>query len=181
MSSWPLTSAFHCSFGLKSDAPGYTCTSRSTFAALASRAMICTISSRTSPRPPGNWCEARSVVGAARTPVLINANTAAATAAHLSGIMRILLRKLAYSATETRIASAGLPANHLPRHRALVVGRGVRGGAASQARPLRRGHYLLPRHPGARAKQASQGQPLQRDGRGADPAPPLPGGKKAEG
>src|SRR4051812_45474804 len=27
--------------------------------------MICTISSRTSPRPPGNWCEARSVVGAA--------------------------------------------------------------------------------------------------------------------
>src|SRR5882724_2436377 len=64
MSSWPFTSAFHCSFGLNSDAPGYTCTSRSTPAALASRAMIWTISSRTSPRPPGNWCDARNTVGA---------------------------------------------------------------------------------------------------------------------
>src|SRR5438309_5919369 len=172
MSSWPLTSAFHCSFGLKSDAPGYTCTSRSTLAAFASRAMICTISSRTSPRPPGNWCEARSVVGAARALALNAANAAAATAVDLSGIMHILLRKLAYSATETRIASAGLPANHLPWHRALVVGRELRGGAASQARPLCRRHHLVPRHSCARAKQASQGQPLQRDGRGADPAPP---------
>src|SRR6266853_2307115 len=66
MSNCPFTSAFHCSFGLNSDAPGYTCTSRSTPAALASRAMICTISSRTSPLPPGNWCDARSTVGAAK-------------------------------------------------------------------------------------------------------------------
>src|SRR5258708_16963940 len=28
--------------------------------------MICTISSRTSPLPPGNWCDARSTVGAAK-------------------------------------------------------------------------------------------------------------------
>src|SRR5229473_7142461 len=60
MSSCPFTSAFHCSLGLNSDAPGYTCTSSSTPAALASRAMICTISSRASPLPPGNWCEALS-------------------------------------------------------------------------------------------------------------------------
>src|SRR5882762_10739139 len=66
MSSCPFTNAFHCSLGLNSDAPGYTCTSSSTPAALASRAMICTISSRTSPLPPGNWCEARSTVGAAK-------------------------------------------------------------------------------------------------------------------
>src|SRR5882762_2527382 len=65
MSSCPFTSAFHCSLGLNSDAPGYTCTSSSTPAALASRAMICTISSRTSPLPPGNWCDALSTVGAA--------------------------------------------------------------------------------------------------------------------
>src|SRR5882672_2538361 len=65
MSSWPFTSAFHCSFGLNRDAPGYTCTSSSTPAALASRATICTISSRTSPLPPGNWCDARNTVGAA--------------------------------------------------------------------------------------------------------------------
>jgi len=32
---------------------------------LASRAMICTISSRASPLPPGNWWEARSTIGAA--------------------------------------------------------------------------------------------------------------------
>src|SRR6266436_9559886 len=126
--------------------------SRSTLAALASRAMICTISSRTSPRPPGNWCEARSVVGAARALALNAANTAAATAAHLSGIMRFLLRKLAYSARDR----AGLPAHHLPWDQALFLGAGLRRRAASQARPLRRGHYLLPCHPGARAKQASQ-------------------------
>src|SRR2546423_10750280 len=66
MSSCPFTSAFHCSFGLNNDAPGYTCTSRSTPAALVSRAMICTISSRTSPLPPGNWCEARNTTGGAR-------------------------------------------------------------------------------------------------------------------
>src|SRR3954467_9373077 len=76
MSSCPLTSAFHCSLGLNSEAPGYTWISRSTFAALASRAMICTISSRTSPRPPGNWCEARSVVGAANALAAENAPSA---------------------------------------------------------------------------------------------------------
>src|SRR5882762_1182762 len=103
--------------------------------------MICTISSRTSPRPPGNWCEARSVVGAARELALIDASTAAATAAHLSGIMRFLLRKLAYSARDR----AGLPADHLPWHQALFLGAGLPRGAASQARPLRRRHYLLPR------------------------------------
>src|SRR6266571_3295150 len=71
MSSCPFTNAFHCSFGLNRDAPGYTCTSSSTPAALASRAMICTISSRTSPLPPGNWCEARSTVGAAKAEPVI--------------------------------------------------------------------------------------------------------------
>src|SRR5882672_368773 len=80
MSSCPLTSAFHCSFGLNSDAPGYTCTSRSTPAALASRAMICTISSRTSPRPPGNWCEARSVVDCAKALAQIAESTDATNA-----------------------------------------------------------------------------------------------------
>src|SRR5439155_8808424 len=134
--------------------------------------MICTISSRTSPRPPGNWCEARSVVGAARALALNAANRAAATAADLSGIMLVLLRKWPYSARDR----AGLPADHLPRHQALVLGAGLRRGAAPQDRALRWRHYLLPRHLGARAKQASQGQPLQRHGRGADPAPPRPGG-----
>src|SRR6266849_10072318 len=77
MSSCPFTSAFHCSFGLNRDAPGYTCTSRSTPAALASRAMICTISSRTSPLPPGNWCAARNTVGAAKTEPEIKAPASA--------------------------------------------------------------------------------------------------------
>src|SRR2546428_6349125 len=88
MSSCPFTNAFHCSFGLNRDAPGYTCTSRSTPAALASRAMICTISSRTSPRPPGNWCEARKTVGAATAnPASAAAASAAPTANHLDFIM----------------------------------------------------------------------------------------------
>src|SRR2546422_6851263 len=104
--------------------------------------MICTISSRTAPRPPGNWCEARSVVGAARALALNAANTAAATAADLSGIMPILLRKLAYSARDR----AGLSADHLPWHQALLLGAGLRRGAAPQARALRRRHHLLPRH-----------------------------------
>src|SRR5438445_11627207 len=78
MSSWPFTSAFHCSLGLKSEAPGKTCTSRPTFAAFASRAMICTISSRTSPLPPGNWCAARSVTLAARALVASAATPSAA-------------------------------------------------------------------------------------------------------
>src|SRR5882762_5839455 len=77
MSSCPFTSAFHCSLGLNSDAPGYTCTSSSTPAALASRAMICTISSRTSPLPPGNWCDARNTVGAAKTEPEIKAPASA--------------------------------------------------------------------------------------------------------
>src|SRR5438093_3802013 len=77
MSSCPFTSAFHCSFGLNSDAPGYTCTSSSTPAALTSRAMICTISSRTSPLPPGNWCDARSTVCAAKAEPEIKAPASA--------------------------------------------------------------------------------------------------------
>src|SRR3954467_6510947 len=94
MSSCPLTSAFHCSFGLKSDAPGYTCTSSSTLAALASRATICTISSRTSPLPPGNWCDARRVVGAAYVCTLAEASAAAhAIATTLTVLMLLLLRK----------------------------------------------------------------------------------------
>src|SRR5438128_7089596 len=92
MSSCPFTSAFHCSFGLNRDAPGYTCTSRSTLAALASRAMICTISSRTSPRPPGNWCEARRVVGAPRALALIAAPSALAIMACLMRVIQILLQ-----------------------------------------------------------------------------------------
>src|SRR6185312_14529393 len=39
--------------------------SRSTLAALASLAMICTISSRGSPLPPGNWCDAFNVTAPA--------------------------------------------------------------------------------------------------------------------
>src|SRR5436853_7044141 len=105
--------------------------------------MICTISSRTSPRPPGNWCEARSVVGAARAFALNAANTAAATAADLGGIMLILLRKLAYSAR----ARAGLPADYLPWHQALLLGAGLRRGAAAPARLGRRRPPHLPRHP----------------------------------
>src|SRR2546427_4958450 len=82
MSSCPFTSAFHCSFGLNRDAPGYTCTSRSTLAALASRAMICTISSRTSPLPPGNWCDARNTVGAAKAGPEIKAPASANAMPH---------------------------------------------------------------------------------------------------
>src|SRR5437870_13867277 len=108
--------------------------------------MICTISSRTSPRPPGNWCEARSVVGAARAFALNAANTAAATAADLSGIMLILLRKLAYSARDR----AGLPADYLPWPQALLLGAGLRRRAAPQARALRRSHHLPTRRPGSR-------------------------------
>src|SRR5258708_22236411 len=51
--------------------------SRSTPAALASRAMICTISSRTSPLPRGNWCDARSTVGAAKAEPAIKAPASA--------------------------------------------------------------------------------------------------------
>src|SRR3989475_6478473 len=82
MSSCPFTSAFHCSFGLNRDAPGSTCTSRSTPAALASRAMICTISSRTSPLPPGNWCDARNTVGAAKAGPEIKAPASANAMPH---------------------------------------------------------------------------------------------------
>src|SRR6185369_16464649 len=83
MSSCPFTSAFHCSLGLKSEAPGNTCTSSPTFAAFASRAMICTISSRTSPLPPGNWCDARRVTLAANTGA---AATQRATAAAMRNV-----------------------------------------------------------------------------------------------
>src|SRR5258706_2120493 len=65
--------------------------SRSTPAAVASRAMICTISSRTSPRPPGNWCEARSVIGAANTLALYTANKAPLTSACWIDLMSLLL------------------------------------------------------------------------------------------
>src|SRR5256885_14205230 len=109
--------------------------------------MICTISSRTSPRPPGNWCEARSVVGAARALALNAANMAAATAADLSGIMRFLLRKLAYSARDP----AGLPADHLPWHQTPLLGPGLRRGSAPQPPTRRRKPHLLPRHPIARS------------------------------
>src|SRR5690349_15714966 len=56
--------------------------------------MICTISSRTSPRPPGNWCEARSVVGAAAAVAEIAAS-AVASAARWNAFMSILLLKVA--------------------------------------------------------------------------------------
>src|SRR5260370_19072460 len=39
--------------------------------------MICTISSRTSPLPPGNWCDARSTVGAAKAEPAIKAPASA--------------------------------------------------------------------------------------------------------
>src|SRR6266851_3382187 len=87
MSSCPFTNAFHCSLGLKSEAPGKTCTSRPTFAAFASRAMICTISSRTSPLPPGNWCAARSVTLA---PKALVARAAAPNAARMRVIFTMV-------------------------------------------------------------------------------------------
>src|SRR5262245_48076448 len=90
MSSWPLTIAFHWSFGLNSDAPGKTWTSRPTLAALASRAMIWTISSRASPLPPGNWCDALSTVCA--WAAAENAQRAAAKAAANFPIRLLLYR-----------------------------------------------------------------------------------------
>src|SRR6266480_5232181 len=90
MSSCPFTKAFHCSFGLNRDAPGYTCTSSSTPAAFASRAMICTISSRTSPLPPGNWCEARSTVGAAKAEPAIKPPASARAIPRLKFVMDLL-------------------------------------------------------------------------------------------
>src|SRR4051812_39264758 len=68
--------------------------SSSTLAAFASRATICTISSRTSPLPPGNWCDARRVVGAAYVCTLAEASAAAhAIATTLIVLMLLLLRK----------------------------------------------------------------------------------------
>src|SRR5689334_17665694 len=56
--------------------------------------MICTISSRTSPRPPGNWCEARSVV--APNAVVPNAaQSALATSSCLMRVINLLLVKFA--------------------------------------------------------------------------------------
>src|SRR6266699_1055343 len=110
MSSCPFTSAFHCSFGLKSDAPGYTCTSSSTPAALASRAMICTISSRTSPLPPGNWCEARSTVGAAKAEPEIKAPASAKA-------VPLRLRFVMDSPPHCSIKSAGNAARRSLAHR----------------------------------------------------------------
>src|SRR5690242_20549781 len=56
--------------------------------------MICTISSRTSPRPPGNWCDARRTVGA---PYAVNAiaESAVASAARCSVFIAFLLLELA--------------------------------------------------------------------------------------
>ena len=61
MSIWPVSIAFHCSCALTRLEPGKTLISSPTLAAATSRAIICTISSRTSPLPPGNWCDAFSV------------------------------------------------------------------------------------------------------------------------
>src|SRR6266536_1186356 len=67
--------------------------SRSTPAAFASRAMICTISSRTSPLPPGNWCDARNVTGvAAAVPASSAAVSAASTSIRLNFLIWLLLR-----------------------------------------------------------------------------------------
>jgi hypothetical protein len=51
-----------------------------TLAAAASLAIICTMSSRTSPLPPGNWCEARIVTSAATAVTATQAAQAAAIA-----------------------------------------------------------------------------------------------------
>src|SRR5690349_16626842 len=109
MSSWPFTSAFHCSLGLNSDAPGNTWTSSPTLAAFASRAMIWTISSRTSPLPPGNWCEARSVTLAASAGV--HAATTAATQAriHADFIISSLLLVMVAAAGLAPALAPGLP------------------------------------------------------------------------
>src|SRR5437868_2496551 len=64
---------------------------RTSMPAFASRAMICTISSRTSPLPPGNWWEARSVTFAATAFVPAAMATAHAKTVRVSLFMGFLL------------------------------------------------------------------------------------------
>src|SRR2546423_12318676 len=67
--------------------------------------MIGTRSSRTSPRPPGNWCDARRVIGAAaafpRTTAI-----ALVSATCLNPVIVILLLRIAYYLNDTRSAQA---------------------------------------------------------------------------
>ena len=86
MSIWPLTMAFHCSWALTSDAPGWTLISTPTLAFSTSRAMIWTISSRTSPLPPGNWCEAFNRTSAEAEPVTVSAAMPATSASPRSNV-----------------------------------------------------------------------------------------------
>src|SRR5262249_41639095 len=57
--------------------------------------MIWTISSRTSPRPPGNWCDARRTVGAASAEPAPSAS--AAIPMYLKLLMTPLLQKCRFS------------------------------------------------------------------------------------
>lgn len=65
MSSLPLVIAPHCSLGLNKDLPGYTRIFTPVLLSFIWRAMICTISSRISPLPPGHWCDAFKLISAA--------------------------------------------------------------------------------------------------------------------
>src|SRR3546814_6668553 len=58
----------HCSVALYKEDDGNTWIFSPTLAASTSRAMISTISSRGSPWPPGNWCDALKVVWDAAVP-----------------------------------------------------------------------------------------------------------------
>src|SRR5438067_803489 len=71
-------------------------------AALASRAMICTISSRASPLPPGNWCDAFSTVCASAATENTQQVAAAANAAanFLIGLLLILGTFLSLQGTQ---------------------------------------------------------------------------------
>src|SRR5690606_14668514 len=91
MSSCPFTRAFHCSLGWNSEAPGWTWILSPTLAFSTSRAMIWTISSRASPLPPGNWCDAFITISAEAEPVVARAATPAASASPRStaGFMRV--------------------------------------------------------------------------------------------
>src|SRR2546423_13554841 len=67
--------------------------------------MIGTRSSRTSPRPPGNWCDARRVIGAAAA---FPSTTASAmvSVTCLNPVIVILLLRSAYYLNDTRSAQA---------------------------------------------------------------------------